>query len=29
MQCVEDYLRGRRYPLDLLFTHAEALDGPR
>lgn len=29
MQCVEDYLHGRRYPLDLLFTHADALDGPR
>ena len=29
MQCVEDYLRGRRFPLDLLFTHPDALDGPR
>ena len=29
MQCVEDYLRGRRYPLDLLFTHPDALGSPR
>ena len=29
MQCVDDYLRGRRYPLDLLFTHPDALGGPR
>lgn len=29
MQCVEDYLHGRRYPLALLTTHPDALDGPR
>lgn len=29
MQCVDDYLRGRRYPLDLLFTHPDALGGPQ
>jgi len=26
MKCVEDYLAGRRYPLELLYTHPSALD---
>lgn len=25
MRCVQDYLQGARYPLDLLFTHPSAL----
>ena len=25
MKCVDDYLSGRRYPLDLVYTHASAL----
>lgn len=25
MKCVEDYLAGRRYPLDFIYTHASAL----
>ncbi|HET9022951.1 MAG TPA: NUDIX hydrolase [Burkholderiaceae bacterium] len=25
MQCVDDYLGGRRFPLDLVYTHASAL----
>jgi 8-oxo-dGTP pyrophosphatase MutT (NUDIX family) len=29
MRCVEDYLRGQRYPIDLLFTHPSALERPR
>lgn len=26
MRCVDDYLRGQRYPIDLLFTHPSALE---
>jgi 8-oxo-dGTP pyrophosphatase MutT (NUDIX family) len=26
MQCVDDYLGGRRFPLDLVYTHASALE---
>jgi len=29
MQCVDDYLRGQRYPIDLLYTHPGALESPR
>jgi 8-oxo-dGTP pyrophosphatase MutT (NUDIX family) len=29
MRCVDDYLRGQRYPIDLLFTHPSALERPR
>jgi 8-oxo-dGTP pyrophosphatase MutT (NUDIX family) len=29
MRCVEDYLRGQRYPIDLLFTHPSAVEPPR
>jgi 8-oxo-dGTP pyrophosphatase MutT (NUDIX family) len=29
MQCIDDYLRGRRYPIELLSTHPDALGGPR
>jgi 8-oxo-dGTP pyrophosphatase MutT (NUDIX family) len=29
MRCVEDFLRGQRYPIDLLFTHPSALEPPR
>jgi 8-oxo-dGTP pyrophosphatase MutT (NUDIX family) len=29
MRCVDDYLRGQRYPIDLLFTHPSALEPPR
>src|SRR5512135_1158774 len=25
MKCVDDYLTGRRFPLDLVYTHASAL----
>ena len=25
MQCVDDYLAGRRFPLDFVYTHASAL----
>ena len=25
MQCVDDYICGRRYPLDSIYTHASAL----
>ena len=25
LPCVDDYLAGRRYPLDLVYTHASAL----
>jgi hypothetical protein len=28
-RCVDDYLRGQRYPIDLLFTHPSALELPR
>lgn len=28
MRCVDDYLRGQRYPLDLLYTHPSALTAP-
>ncbi len=28
MRCVQDYLRGQRYPIDLLYTHPSALAGP-
>jgi 8-oxo-dGTP pyrophosphatase MutT (NUDIX family) len=28
-RCVDDYLRGQRYPIDLLFTHPSALEPPR
>jgi phosphatase NudJ len=27
MKCIDDYLAGRRYPLDLVFTHSSALLG--
>jgi 8-oxo-dGTP pyrophosphatase MutT (NUDIX family) len=27
-RCVDDYLRGQRYPIDLLFTHPSALQAP-
>ena len=26
LRCVQDYLRGQRYPIDLLFTHPSALE---
>jgi 8-oxo-dGTP pyrophosphatase MutT (NUDIX family) len=26
MRCVEDYLRGQRYPLELLYTHPTVMD---
>ena len=26
MKCVDDYLAGRRFPLDFVYTHASALD---
>lgn len=29
MRCVEDYLRGQRYPMDLLFTQPDALGDPQ
>jgi 8-oxo-dGTP pyrophosphatase MutT (NUDIX family) len=29
MRCVDDYLRGQRYPIDLLYTHPSALEPPR
>jgi hypothetical protein len=25
MKCVDDYLAGRRFPLDFVYTHASAL----
>lgn len=28
-RCVDDYLRGQRYPIDLLFTHPSALEPPQ
>jgi 8-oxo-dGTP pyrophosphatase MutT (NUDIX family) len=28
-RCVDDYLRGQRYPIDLLFTHPSALQVTR
>lgn len=27
MKCVEDYLRGQRYPLELLYTHPAVMGG--
>jgi hypothetical protein len=29
MQCIEDHLAGRRYPLEVVITHASVLAGPR
>ena len=29
MRCVDDFLRGQRYPIDLLYTHPSALEPPR
>ncbi len=28
MRCVDDYLRGQRYPIELLYTHPSALSAP-
>lgn len=28
MRCVQDYLRGQRYPIDLIYTHASAKAAP-
>ncbi|MBU6491860.1 MAG: NUDIX hydrolase [Burkholderiales bacterium] len=28
MQCVDDYLRGQRYPLELIYTHAAPAAAP-
>jgi hypothetical protein len=29
LQCIEDYLRGQRYPLELVFTDASVMRGLR